>query len=139
MEEYESEPTNKSSKINSAMIINVTLNSLLENFFKEIKQGKYLSANNDLDCIWVILGGEPHIKDSDIEKQFIRINSDLILTGTLSDSIQSRGFNSISNEIIIKLNKQKRILFDKALFLQRLRNSQGKGSAYDDGDEDDFD
>ena len=134
MEEYESEPTNKSSKINSAMIVNMTLNELWKDSFKHSRAGLYLSWNNDLDTIWTILGGEPDAKQ--LEKDYNNINSELFKIGNLSNSSECRGFNRIDADTLNKLTKQKAILLRKALFLRRLQNTQGKGTAYHDADED---
>ena len=137
MEEYEeSGLTNKSSKINSAMIVNMTLNELWKDSFKHFKSGLYLSWNNDLDAIWTILGGEPDIEDSDTENKFNEINNKLSEIGNISDTRSSIGFDDIDKDYLIKINKQKSILLKKALFLRRLQNSQGKGTAYHDADED---
>ena len=135
MEEYESEPINKSSKINSAMIVNMTLNELWKDSFKHSRAGLYLSWNNDLDTIWTILGGEPDIENSDTEKKFNEINLSLFEIGNLSNGKDSNGFNNVDNSYLIKINKQKSILLRKALFLRRLQNTQGKGTAYHDADE----
>ena len=140
MEDYEeTEVTGKSSKINSAMIVNITVNELFKNFFRHFSSGRYLSCNNDLDCIWVILGGEPDIENSDTEKKYNSINKNLFELGNLCNSLQVKGFNEVDAKCLLKLNKQKQILLDKALFLSRLRNKQGKGTAYQNEDEDDFD
>lgn len=137
MEEYEdSELTSKSSKINSAMIVNMTLNELWKDSFRHFRDGKYLSWNNDLDTIWTILGGEPDIENSPIEKNYNEINKELSNLGNLFNELEVRGFDKINKECIIKLNKQKSVLLKKALFLRRLQNRQGKGTAYHDADED---
>jgi hypothetical protein len=136
MESEESELNSKSSKINSAMIVNMTLNELWKDSFRNFRSGKYLSWNNDLDTIWTILGGEPEIEGSNTEKDYIKINNDLINVGDLSNSSSSYGFNKIDKDYVTKLNKQKSILLRKALFLRRLQNIQGKGTAYHDADED---
>ena len=137
MEEFEeSEQTSKSSKINSAMIVNMTLNELWKDSFRHFRDGRYLSWNNDLDTIWTILGGEPDVEKSDIEKDYDNINKELIKEGNLSNGIESKGFNKVDKEYLNKLNRLKSILIRKALFLRRLQNKQGKGTAYHDADED---
>jgi hypothetical protein len=137
MEEFEEplEFTSKSSKINSAMILNIYINDLFKDYSKHFREGKYLNCNNDLDMIWVILGGEPSIEDSQTEKDYKKLNEVLFKLGLLSNGVESRGFNKIDKETIIKLNKQRDILLDKGLFLSRLRNEQGKGTAYADPDD----
>lgn len=139
MADYEPEITSKSSKINSAMIVNITLNNLFNDFYKHFRAGTFLSANNDLDCIWTILGGEPDVEDSDTEKDFEKIDLELIKIGNLNNGIECRGFNKITTETVKKINSQKKVLIKKARFLKMLQNTQGKGTAYQSDDEDDFD
>jgi hypothetical protein len=137
MEDFEEpiEFTSKSSKINSAMILNIAIQELFKDYSKHFREGKYLNCNNDLDMIWVILGGEPHIENSDTEKNYKKIDEELYKLGLLSNGIESRGFDKVDKEIIGKFNKQRNVLLKKGLFLSRLRNEQGKGTAYSDPDD----
>lgn len=121
----------KLSKINSAGLINSTLSNLKNDFFKHYRNGEYLRANSDLDCLWVILGGE---KDVD-PKGYNEIEMELSKTGTLSDSLEIRGFGKVDPKQLEKIGNQKSLLLKKALFLQKLQNQQGKGTAYLDGDD----
>lgn len=137
----------KVSKINSAGLVNQTLNDLWKDYFRHYRSGQYLAANSDLDCIWTILGGEkvkkekkeddkkpitPHAEYAGIEKK-------IIASGRLRDSFEVRGFGKISKEQLDKASQQKILLQEKALFLRTLQNKQGKGTAYLDEDEGDFD
>ena len=124
------------SKINSAMIVNATLNELWKDFFRHFRAGKYLSSNNDLDCVWTILGGEKNIEGSEKERQYIVIEKLIFESGVLQDSVVQRGFLEIDETFIRKSSKQKALLLKKALFLRRLQNEQGKGTAYNMGEED---
>jgi hypothetical protein len=137
MEDYEeTEISGKSSKINSAMIVNMTLNELWKDSFRHFRDGKYLSWSNDLDTIWTILGGEPEIENSDTEKSYNDIITKLKNCGCLSNSIEVKGFNKVDSSCLNRLQNQKAILLKKALFLRRLQNRQGKGTAYHEADED---
>ena len=133
--EEEIEEFAKTSKINSAMLVNSTLNELWKEFYTHFRAGKYLSSNVDLDCIWTILGGEDKIEKSKIEDNYKEIETKLKNSGILQDSLGSIGFNRVRTEDIQKFAIQKGILLSKALFLRRLQNSQGKGTAYEDKDE----
>lgn len=128
----------KISKINSAAIVNISLNNLWIDSFRHLRSGEYLKWNNDLDCIWTILGGEPTIKDSDDEKEFLRIEEEISKSGNLSNSANFKGFSVPDDDYLQKLSSQKAALMKKAMFLRRLQNSQGKGTAYDSGDDEDF-
>jgi hypothetical protein len=124
------------SKINSAALINLTITNLWNDFFRHFREGKYLSSNNDLDCLWMILGGEKGIKDSDTEKEYLKIETSLCKSGTLQDSVSIKGFNKVEQTQLDKFSKQKGLLKDKGLFLRRIQNSQGMGKAYNDASSD---
>jgi len=127
------------SKINSAGIVNLTLNELWKDFFRHYRDGKYLSANSDLDCVWTILGGEKGIEGQDIDKNYNKIETKLAEIGSPQDKLEAVGFKKVDSSQLTKFSKHKTILLEKSLFLRRLQNSQGKGTAYDDADEGDFD
>lgn len=128
----------KLSKINSAGLVNSTLSNLWLDFFRHFRAGQYLCANNDLDCIWTILGGERDIEDSEYEKEYCDIEEMLAKAGNLQDSMQVKGFGKVDDKQLSKLLKHKSILLKKSLFLRRLQNRQGKGTAYHDGDDEEM-
>ena len=121
------------SKINSAGIVNVTLNNLWIDFYRHYRSGQYLSANSDLDCIWFILGGEKSVIDSDEEKAYFTIEKQLALSGEIRNSLEAKGFDKVNPVQVQAFKVQKPLLGEKALFLRRLQNIQGKGTAYWDG------
>jgi hypothetical protein len=127
----------KLSKINSAGLVNSQLSNLWLEFFRHYKEGKFLSANSDLDCLWTILGGEKTIEGSNEEISYFKIEGKLNQNGKLKDSLEIRGFGNIDEKQLDILNVQKGILLEKSLFLRRLQNKQGKGTAYNDGDDED--
>lgn len=135
MADYDLPDSGKVSKINSAMLVNLTLNNLWVEYYQYFMQGRFLDANSNLDCIWTILGGESNIQGKDIEVKYNEIEKELSESGGLQNSISIKGFNGISKGQITKLINQKNILLKKALFLRRLQNNQGKGTAYEDADE----
>jgi len=125
------------SKINSAHIVNVTLNELWKDYFRHYKARKYQDANMDLDCIWTVLGGEKGVKGSTIDKEYFDMEMKIAQTGKIYNG---EGKKLLSDEppkeYYITIRKQMLYLQEKALFLRRLQNEQGKGSAYHDADED---
>ena len=130
----------KVSKINSAALVNSTLNNLWIDFFRHYRAGQYLSANSDLDCIWTILGGEKGMdKDSTKETEYQKLEESLSRSGSLQDSLEVKGFGKITPEQLKKFVSHKSIILKKSVFLRRLQNSQGKGTAYYNEDEGDFD
>ena len=128
----------KLSKINSAYLVNSTLNNIWIDFFRHFRAGQYLSSNNDLDCVWTILGGEKGISESKEEKEFVNIQADLKALGDLINGANTKGFAPLNQIQLAVMNKQRDVILKKSLFLRRLQNSQGKGTAYHDENEEDF-
>lgn len=133
------EPENeedKISRINSAGIINITLENLWRDCYSAMAKADLTTWNRKLDAIWVLLGGDvvPKSKD-DIE--FTKL--DLKIYGTGSLNCKKIGFEKTCEDDSIRSAKQYHLLKEKSLFLRRLQNSQGKGTAYQTEDRDDFD
>lgn len=128
----------KLSKINSAGLVNSTLSNLWLEYFRHYRHGQFLDANSDLDCVWTILGGEKGVSGSATESRYKLIEYKLQSTGVLSNSIEKKGFGKVKPEVLVRKGKQKTIINEKAIFLRRLMNKQGKGTAYNDGDDEDF-
>jgi len=130
-EEIENE---KMSKINAAGIINITLENLWKDSYSSMATGNYSTWNAKLDAVWLILAGDvkPNSKE---EQEYNKIDLQIHEAGSLNP--KKVGFH-------VEKNKESRnlhylLLKKKALFLRRLQNSQGKGTAYVSEDEDDFD
>lgn len=121
------------SKINSAGLINATLEKLWVECYCAMDSGNYIKWNTKLDAIWSILGGDCKEGDKD-DKKYNELNEKIYAVGSLA-SKTGTGFNKKENP-----NNPLKYhwLLKKNLFLRRLQNSQGKGTAYDKGDGDDF-
>ncbi|HUS50894.1 MAG TPA: hypothetical protein VMZ91_12070 [Candidatus Paceibacterota bacterium] len=125
---------NPQSRINAAGLINSTLEKLWNEGYTAMSNGEYIKWNTKLDCIWAILGGD--VKENDAEdKKMQKINLKIYDLGSLSTKSES-GFQKKENP-----NKalQYQWLLSKCVFLRRLQNKQGKGTAYQNLDMDDFD
>lgn len=122
----------KISKINSAGIINITLENLWKDSYNCAASGDFLKWNRKLDSIWMILGGE----NKSPEKEFNDLDLSLHKLGSLSPN--KAGFNNLPDDYQKIRNQQYLKLRDKALFLRKLQNSQGKGTAYAKDDDDDL-
>jgi len=118
----------RASKINAAGLINSTLENLWRDCYSLMSRGDYVRWNIKLDSIWAILGGD--VKDPDEEdgpfKKLADINKQLYEQGSLKSKIGS-GFGEVPNP---NNAVQYQILLKKALFLRKLQNDQGKGTAY---------
>lgn len=118
------------SKINAAGLINSTLERLWSECYSAMSSGNYILWNTKLDAIWVILGGD--VKENGDEDKSIRvIDLEIYNNGSLKNKI-GRGFESKSNP---NNAIQYQLLKKKSLFLRRLQNKQGKGTAYYDGED----
>ena len=124
------------SKINAAGIINVTLENLWRDIFVAMAQGNLTLWNRKLDAIWGILGGdvkEGEVEDNDMEALNLKIYN----TGSLNH--KKSGFQKLEGDESEKMALQYLLLNKKNLFLRRLQNKQGKGTAYAFEDRDDMD
>lgn len=127
-EDQSVEEAEKISKINSAALINLRLNSLWNDCNNHARSGQFSNWNNDLDCIWRELGGDVK-EDGKREKTFYTIESSLqeLFKGI---DLNQDGFISKEELDKTKMSKLYMQLSKKELFLRRLMNKQGKGSAY---------
>ena len=124
------------SKINAAGIINVTLENLWRDVFSSMSKGDLVTWNRKLDAIWSILGGdvtEGETEDTKMEA----LNLQIYNTGSLSH--KKVGFQKLQSDEAEKMALQYLLLSKKNLFLRRLQNKQGKGTAYASDDRDDMD
>ena len=121
------------SKYNSAALINLTIAELWKDSYRHSRAGEFSKWNADLNCIWVELGGdlkEDNEKDNDYIKQFDKVEDELAALGSLTK--KKTGFNVTTQKETLTYAAQYKVLMKKALFLKRLQNKQGKGTAYED-------
>ena len=123
----------KTSKINSAALMNLILTDLWKDAHQHARKGRLRDFSNDLDCIWIHLGGDED-KESDASLEYIRIEKELT---KIDIEKKQGGFSKdIDVDLKEKLTMFYRVLMEKALFLRRLQNKQGKGTAYQDPSDD---
>jgi len=128
------ETEDKTSRINAAGLINVTLEKLWNSCYDAMTSGDYVRWNTKLDSIWAVLGGD--VKEGAIEdKNMQKINLKIYEQGSLKAKVGS-GFDQKANP---NNPIQYQWLLKKSLFLRRLQNTQGKGTAYQNEDDDDID
>ncbi len=124
------------SKINAAGIINVTIENIWRDIFASMSKGDLVTWNRKLDAIWGILGGdviEGETEDNNMEA----LNLKIYETGSLNH--KKSGFQKLKVDESEKMALQYLLLNKKNLFLRRLQNAQGKGTAYASDDRDDMD
>lgn len=135
MDTYEKEE-DKISKINSAGLINITTEGLWKDVYNAMSKGDFLTWNRKLDAIWLILSGD--VVEGDVAEKKIDAIDDLLYSkGSLN--VVTKGFKKSGQTDSTNRNMQYLILKRKAIFLRRLQNGQGKGTAYKSTDEADFD
>ena len=132
-ENFDIEDNEKTSKINSGGLINLRIHNLWEETHKFASVGNFSKWNVILDRIWCELVGDA--KDEDVDK-FNSLNSKVIIITNLN--LNTNGFSRPNKEQLLMLSKQYKFLMDKEKFLRRLLNEQGKGTAYTDGSESDW-
>lgn len=150
-EKEESEIT-KLSKFNSAALISLRLHNLWVDVNNHSRKGVYAMWNGDLDRLWCELAADVMPsqkkegendktvkKDSDndkIIKAYNKIKEDVKEVHPIKNWKTSSGFEGINSDEQDSQLKQYEILMDKEIFLRRLQNKQGKGTAYIEEDDD---
>jgi hypothetical protein len=133
----EEEENRLMSRINSAGLINLTLKNLWDDYYKHFRQAMYFKANADLDCLWVEFGGDVDDDSQNGKKtieEFEKIEGEIAKAFAVQTN--PNGFMKQSKEQTLAVIKQCAVLKKKALFLKRLMNSQGKGTAYEESIDD---
>lgn len=127
-------PQPKISKYNAAIAQLIRMDSIFQDCHKHSRARDYDAWNEDLDSIWRELAGDIE-EDSDDFKRMADINARLRGMFPLTRP-NFKGFNNPTMQDLIKAREQKAILAMKEVFLRRLQNKLGKGTAYDEDDSD---
>lgn len=137
MEEFEEVNDQKQSKINSGLLITLRLDALWKDCNRHARTGQYAKWNADLDRVWCELVGDIDEKtDKESLDKYENINFLIAKDGVLMNGSLYSGFNKITKEQLLITTKQYKSLMIKEAFLRRLQNKQGKGTAYDRGEDD---
>lgn len=129
----------KVSKYNSGMAIIMRLDSLWKDTHRHSREGNFEKWNCDLDRIWCELARDLNEGEySGKKEEFEEFDNKLKEFGKFIDNITD-AFKSPTKEQITNREKQYHVLMEKELFLRRLENALGKGTAWDAGNEDDWD
>lgn len=125
------------SKYNSAGLDALRMSNLWQDAERHCRAGQYDRWNTDLDCLWIQLAGD--VKDEDNEMKVY--NSFLKALGGAGDlsPVSVNGFDKPNQLKVNDKAKQYAILVQKAIWLKRLQNKQGKGTAYYDEEDSFFD
>ena len=120
MEEYEQEFSSRKSKINSAGFELARMDALWTKCHLYREHGNLAKYNDILDSLWTEIGSGLN-PDNKKDNKYIQQMSDFN-----TKIIRNRKNRNILNQYLMK----------KHIFLKRLQDLQGKGTAYQDEDED---
>lgn len=149
MEEQITDGETKFSKYNAGVAIQMRLDGLWKEANSFVLNEQYYKWNTVLDRIWSELARDikvdefkDKIKNNIVEikgygNQYKEFDEELLKLGKIVDT-EPEGFKKITQNDLDKRRKQYSILMNKEIFLRRLENHLGKGTAWDDHDEDDF-
>ena len=126
----------KTSRINSAGLINANLETLWKEASNAMCSNNFTLWSRKLDAIWLILAGDV-VEGDENDKKFKAIDLKIYSHGKLNH--KPSGFQKRTDDDSESSAMQYVLLREKSVFLRRLQNSQGKGTAYANGDSDDFD
>lgn len=132
------------SKYSTGVNINLRVDQLWKDSHLHSRTGRYNQWNLDLDCIWSELARD--LKDTNKEKnvyetkqeEFDVFDTEILKYGVIKDEAPS-GFKNPTPEMEKARSEHYKILRRKQLFLARLENKLGKGTTWDDDDDDEID
>ena len=133
-EEDFNEPEFKTSKMNSGWLIIQRLDRLWKDCHKHSRAGQYSNWNADLDCIWSELCGE--YDDNSKEMKDMEQMNKLVIAAKNWGTVT--GFKKQEREDKVEMTRQYFLLRRKEWYIRKIQNEQGKGTAYTDGSEDDW-
>lgn len=127
------------SKFNSGMLINFRLNNLWIKTHTFATKGAYSDWSAVLDRIWCELSADvaDDKEGETTNKKFYDIDEELSKIGVTNWG-KIGGFEGKDAKAKLIMTKQYRLLMKKEIFLRKLQNKQGKGTAYYDETENDW-
>lgn len=136
--EYQSPIVEKTSKFSSGINIIMRLDGLWRDTHSHSRAGRYQAWNTDMDRIWLELARDLDGNDfKEKKKEFEKFEKELTEIGMIEDTTPS-GFGESKVNDKSNRNSHYKKLMEKQLFIARLENKLGKGTTFDEGDEDDF-
>lgn len=130
------------SKFNTAISKEIRRAELWKDVINHSRSGKFTKWNEDLDCIWselcadLIVRGGSKDKFNSKKIEFENFDEQLLEIGQIRD--HQIGFTKKSKEDMERRAKHYKKLREKEVWLRLLENELGKGTEYQDEDEDTF-
>jgi len=141
-EEIGANDAQKISKINSAGLINLRLHNLWVDVNNHSRKGMFSLWNGDLDRLWCEMAADviPTTKgdkeDDETLRIFDTIKEKIKKLSPITNWKSSDGFKHLDDTQKSTKQIQYEMLMEKEIFLRRLQNKQGKGTAYIEEDDD---
>ena len=135
-EDFEGESEDRVSTFNSAGLINLRINELLQDVNRHKRTAEFSKWNADLDAFWCELaadtkeGDEEDLKKAEFDKKLS------VVAPIVNWGMYSYGFKGLTREQEVLKYKQYLLLTEKELFLRRLMSKQGKGTKFREAAED---
>lgn len=129
----------KISKYSSGVNILIRIDLLWKETHAHAKIGAYALLNSDLDRIWLELARDLEKEDYEERKKIFEMFDESLKKLMPFNDEKPSGFRELSPEDVKKRNDIYELLMEKQLFLARLENKLGKGTTFDEDDDDDFD
>lgn len=114
---------------------NEELDSVWLELARDLEQREYYDLDEKNNIIHNPEKDEDKIEKRGFKSRFDRFESRLRPLLPFKDSSQ-KGFNSLTEEELKNRNKQYKLLMEKQLFLARLENEIGKGTSWEEEDDD---
>lgn len=131
----------KVSKHSSGVSIIIRLDQLWKNCHNYKRSGQYRKWNEELDSVWLELARDLK-KDADeskdygkLKEKFDKFDKEINVIGQITDE-RPAGFEDLPKDFIKKRSEHYSKIMEKQLFLARLENLIGKGTSWDDEDDD---
>jgi len=127
------------SKYNSGVAKMIRMDAIWKDVNRHKRSGEFSKWNEDLDTVWCELTADAKKKNvlKQKSKEFNEKNQAIAELGSFNDT-SNLSFRVPTNEDNLKRIKQYQKLMDKEIFLRILEEELGKGTAWEDDDEDDF-
>lgn len=131
----------KISKHSSGVSIIMRLDQLWKNCHSYKRNNHYKKWNEELDSVWLELSRDlkkdsNEEKDYDkLKKRFDKFDNEITEIGQIQDE-RPEGFEPLPKDFVERRNKHYKKIMEKHEFLTRLENKVGKGTTFDDEDDD---
>ena len=139
----------KISKHSSGVSIIIRVDQLWKNCHSYKRNGQYKKWNEELDSVWLELARDlkedkEDTKDdskedgkiySKLKKKFDEFDKAIMEIGQIIDE-RPAGFEDLPKKFVENRNNHYKKIMEKQEFLARLENKVGKGTTFDDEDDD---